>query len=58
MFSKIYRKEKSSQMNQIISKSIRETVKGTPSFHLKKQKTCFDTRSWTRDEVDEECQIN
>ena len=36
MFSNIYRKEKSNQRNQIISKYIRETVKGTPSPHLKK----------------------
>ena len=58
MFSKIYRKGKSNQRNQTISEYVRETVKGTPSFHLKKQKTCFDTRNWTRDEVDEERQIN
>ena len=58
MFSKIYRKEKSNQRTQIISKYVRETVKGTPSLHLKKQKTCFDTKSWTRNEVDEERQIN
>ena len=36
MFSKIYRKGKSNQRNQTISEYIRETVKGTPSFHLKK----------------------
>ena len=58
MFSKIYRKEKNNQRNQIISKYVSETVKGTPSLHLKKQKTCFDTRSWTKDEVDEERQKN
>ena len=58
MLSKIYRKEKSNQRNQTISKYVRETVKGTPRLHLKKQKTCFDTRSCTRDEVDEERQIN
>ena len=41
MFSKIYRKEKSNQRNQAISKYVRETVKGTPILHLEKQKTCL-----------------
>ena len=59
MFLKIYRKEKSSQRNQIIGKYVRETVKGTPSLHLKKKhKTCFNKRSWKRDELDKEYQIN
>ena len=58
MFSKILQEGKSNQRNQIISKYVRETVKGTQNLHLKKQKTCFDTRNWTRDEVDEERQIN
>ena len=58
MFSKIYRSEKSNQRNQMISKYVREAVKEKPNLHLKKQKTCFDTRTWTGDEVVEELQIN
>ena len=58
MFSKIYRKEKSNQKSEIISRYVRETVKRTPSLYLKKKKTCFATRNWTKDEVDEEHQIN
>ena len=42
----------------MISKYVREAVKEKPNFHLKKQKTCFDTRTWTGDEVVEELQIN
>ena len=41
MFSKIYRKEKRNQRNQTISEYVRETVKGTPSFHLKKIENMF-----------------
>ena len=38
MFSKIYRKGKSNQRNQTISKYVRETGKGTPRLHLKNRK--------------------
>ena len=41
MFSKIYRKEKRNQRNQTISEYVRETVKGTPSLHLKKIENMF-----------------
>ena len=57
MFSKNYRKEKSNQRNQIISKYARKTVKEISSLHLKKQKIWFDARRWMRDEVNEERQI-
>ena len=53
MFSKNYKKEESNQRNQVISKYVRETVKGIACLDLRK-KACFYTTSWMKIEVDEE----